>query len=622
MKKLLIFSLIIFISSLFIACPEPVIQFNLTITIEGEGSVTANSIAITSGEAIKFNKDDIVTLVPTPKAGWKFDKWSGDDSADITSNQITMNEDKVITATFVEQEATYNLNVTIVPQQALDDGCSISYSPDTYPTFNAGQVVTMTPNNCTGWKFTIWGGFDHYNLTDNEDGTYSITMDTNRILEAQFPQVVDANSFSETFEGDGTWEGLNSNYIWTVCGYHPAVGSSPSMAPTIQSNFVHSGTYAAQLGPIQGGGESFFHINMNITEENKALSFYYLKNENDTLNYFIVGDNNEELGQIMLWFVQENTGTDWQYGEVPLSQGIHDIWIYGFYFGSGTFNNTYVDDIAIIDATPNMSLFYSSNIPNDGGVTPVNIGDIYSNTNVNFTIKNAGTGPLDISSVTLSGGGASEITLVDYPTTVENHNGKGAITFNVSAAGGPYTSGIVTINSNDPTNPTFQFAFSCNALETPILYENFDKEPFPPTGWTIYDVDGDGQKWQLASDVAYNDSAFSACHVYHYSVAQEGWLVTPAINLNGLTSASLSFFKCVYWTADYVYHGVWISTGSGNPADGNFVEIDEFGPGLFEWPKYEYDLSTYLGNTVYIAFKYSGAVGGNLYIDNFVVTGN
>jgi len=155
------------------------------------------------------------------------------------------------------------------------------------------------------------------------------------------------------------------------------------------------------------------------------------------------------------------------------------------------------------------------------------------------------------------------------------------------------------------------------------ISEDFDASPYvPPTGWSVYQTgasNSDG--W---TDI-YNDSgAYGSSHsgehcAFHDDDIVDGnavdWLVTPPITLP--SNATLTFYErnyyLPYW---YTYHGVWISTASGDPNNGDFVEIKEYNQSTESWTKRIINLSGYGGETVYIAFKYEGNYSTEWYIDD------
>ncbi|TVQ28962.1 MAG: hypothetical protein EA370_15885, partial [Wenzhouxiangella sp.] len=151
-----------------------------------------------------------------------------------------------------------------------------------------------------------------------------------------------------------------------------------------------------------------------------------------------------------------------------------------------------------------------------------------------------------------------------------------------------------------------------------LLSESFSDETFPPAGWTAYNVDGGGEQWARTT-LSFNSSPASARHRFGSSgYDEEGWLVTPPLALDSGVS-TLTFAERTEWPSWYYYQGVWVSTDSCNPADGDFVELAEV-EGTNDWRTVNYDLSAYAGETICIAFVYEGDDGTTWYIDDVVVT--
>lgn len=138
------------------------------------------------------------------------------------------------------------------------------------------------------------------------------------------------------------------------------------------------------------------------------------------------------------------------------------------------------------------------------------------------------------------------------------------------------------------------------------IEEDFEGATFPPASWQAYDIDGDGETWIGSADFNHSpDGAKSAYHNFANG-AQDGWLVTPAMEFPASGTIVFTFWN---YTVDPDYYGnnsVLISTGSGNPADGDFVELWTPDQVAAEWEQVLINLATYAGQTAYLAFRYQG----------------
>jgi uncharacterized membrane protein len=156
-----------------------------------------------------------------------------------------------------------------------------------------------------------------------------------------------------------------------------------------------------------------------------------------------------------------------------------------------------------------------------------------------------------------------------------------------------------------------------------LLNESFTDTGFPPTGWNTYKLQGTGtgRDWQRSTGTP-NTAPAAAYRPYSFVADgfQDDWLVTPALTIS-LSEASLSFADRGQFPTYYDYSGVWISTDSCDPADGDFVELREVDDFLnFAWRDVPpIDMSAYSGETVCLAFRYSGLDAHSWWIDDVVV---
>ncbi|NND93730.1 MAG: hypothetical protein HKN45_02635, partial [Flavobacteriales bacterium] len=139
-----------------------------------------------------------------------------------------------------------------------------------------------------------------------------------------------------------------------------------------------------------------------------------------------------------------------------------------------------------------------------------------------------------------------------------------------------------------------------------ILQEDF--EVFPFEGWTDYQ-DNFGSNWQQCWQ---NDCGYNGGKSAHHYLCNDGcnkWLVTPQLNVSTSTTVFTFLERFDEFAVQYYeYSGVSISTGSGDPFDGDFVEIYTNDPAdlPISWVERTLDLSSYVGQDVFIAFHFNG----------------
>lgn len=146
--------------------------------------------------------------------------------------------------------------------------------------------------------------------------------------------------------------------------------------------------------------------------------------------------------------------------------------------------------------------------------------------------------------------------------------------------------------------------FAANA-QTYFLQEGFEGSEIPST-WTVIDADGDGYGWSLTNGefVTHTGTgcATSASWVTGAgALTPDNWLVTPAVTLTA--NATLSFWVAgqdpSYASENY---SVYISTTGNSTAD--FTTQIATGVSTATMTQTTVDLSSYTGQTVYIAFRH------------------
>jgi hypothetical protein len=175
-------------------CAAGPTTYALTVGNDGNGSVSLSPSGGTYDEGTE------VTLTPVSHPGYVFDNWSGTDASSVTDNgngtySITMDADKAITANFV----TTTLKTLSV---STDGNGSVTLSPSG-GAYDEDTVVTLTPVANSGYAFSSWSGANSGDLTNNGDGTYSITMNGNKVLAANF-EAIPQYTLTVNTDGNGT----------------------------------------------------------------------------------------------------------------------------------------------------------------------------------------------------------------------------------------------------------------------------------------------------------------------------------------------------------------------------------------------------------------------------------
>ncbi|MDZ4122264.1 MAG: choice-of-anchor J domain-containing protein [Candidatus Cloacimonadaceae bacterium] len=187
---------------------------------------------------------------------------------------------------------------------------------------------------------------------------------------------------------------------------------------------------------------------------------------------------------------------------------------------------------------------------------------------------------------------------------------------------------VVPVNADgspDPEEPGFMlwnFTTMGDVSITSFPYlQGFESTTFPPVGWTVVNNDGSATQW--VRDATQNhtpDGIASARHTFNGSNDEDGWLITPPVVIPTATdNLFLSFWSYNNWPTYMEYNGVWVSTGSSNPADGHFVEIWSADSVTQVWSQASVSLAAFAGQTIHIGFRYMGYDADDWFLDDIVL---
>ncbi|WP_214078621.1 Ig-like domain-containing protein [Mesotoga sp.] len=107
--------------------------YTLTVNTVGQGTVTRNPDKAT------YTHGEVVQLTANPNSGWNFDSWSGDLTGSTNPVNITMNENKTVTANF--SEITYTITFNVRDSEGAVQGANVTFNGETETTNIQGKAI-------------------------------------------------------------------------------------------------------------------------------------------------------------------------------------------------------------------------------------------------------------------------------------------------------------------------------------------------------------------------------------------------------------------------------------------------------------------------------------------------
>jgi len=180
LRAVTLISLVALVSLVLTGCPPP--QVLLAVQVSGNGTVDISPAGGT------YDAGNTVTLSATPGTGWHFDHWEGALSGNDNPAQLVMDTAKSVTAVFLRDRYTLDVQV--------DGEGTVSLDP-AGGTYDAGTTVTLAATPGTGWHFDHWEG----DLSGN-DNPAQLVMDTAKSVTAVF--LLDRYTQDVQVNGEGT----------------------------------------------------------------------------------------------------------------------------------------------------------------------------------------------------------------------------------------------------------------------------------------------------------------------------------------------------------------------------------------------------------------------------------
>jgi hypothetical protein len=151
--------------------------------------------------------------------------------------------------------------------------------------------------------------------------------------------------------------------------------------------------------------------------------------------------------------------------------------------------------------------------------------------------------------------------------------------------------------------PFLLLAFTAITVKAQVATINESFESWPATDWSTYTL-GAGNGWGQDFE-GIGHTGTNSAHSYINNGDCDNWLVSPQVQIS-TNGYQLKFWELNNDEEYYVNRTVYISTGSGDPSDGDFVAVLTFTDIPTFWMERTLDLSAYDGQNIYVAFRYEG----------------
>lgn len=127
-----------------------VLSYDVIANVEGEGTV--EQTLLTSGSVENYVYNSTIRLEAKPSPGWKFKEWTGDYVGEDNPIELTVDQEKEVTANFIRKE--YILDVLTEGEGTVAE--EVIVQPSNSYQYETEVRLTATPE--AGWVFSNWSG--------------------------------------------------------------------------------------------------------------------------------------------------------------------------------------------------------------------------------------------------------------------------------------------------------------------------------------------------------------------------------------------------------------------------------------------------------------------------------
>lgn len=144
-----------------------------------------------------------------------------------------------------------------------------------------------------------------------------------------------------------------------------------------------------------------------------------------------------------------------------------------------------------------------------------------------------------------------------------------------------------------------------------------------PAGWMIINNNADAEQWYMSTPGTgtANTGSQVARIDYNASVAHDDYLITPQVSVVDQSTDRLTLYAKSRSASFLEDFNIFISTTGTNVGDFS-IQLTPTITAPATWTMYQYDLSAYEGQNIYIAFQAISQNQWELYIDDVTIDGN
>ena len=270
----------------------------LTMNVTGNGYIReeTNRYSCDAKNCEEFpatNSD--INMIAVPDDGYELSAWSGDCTGNSNQCQLTMNEEKTVTATFIKTPViSHTLLISInenswgtVSEINGKTSCAEKICSE---TMIAGTSLSLTATPAQGYTFEGWSG----NCDSQSTGqTCHISMNMQKEVFATFAPVVVSHNLSLNINGQGSINDANGNISCSAdCSKSLVSGTTLSLVATPVSGYKFDGWAGAC------NGTSHCTLSVNSDKTVTAVFSPVIVSHNFSLNINGQGSINDANGNI------------------------------------------------------------------------------------------------------------------------------------------------------------------------------------------------------------------------------------------------------------------------------------------------------------------------------------